>query len=198
MVEASLERDRLARSLAASGSPLDADAVDALIAGVLAAPPEIGTSWYALVADPTPADLAAALQARKTALAASHHDGTQPEDFARLSRAARLRLLRDRLAAEGFTGFIVPRADEHQGEYVPLCGQRLAWLTGFSGSAGMAVVLKDRAAVFVDGRYTLQAGAQVDTEAYDIRHLIEEPAATWLASAAKKGDAIGYDPWLHT
>jgi Xaa-Pro aminopeptidase len=191
------ERDRLAHLLAASGSSLDADAVDALIAGVLAAPPEIGTSWHALVAQPTPADLAAALEARKAALAASHHDGTQPEDFARLSRAARLKLLRDRLAAEGLAGFIVPRADEHQGEYVPLCGQRLAWLTGFTGSAGMAVVLKDRAAVFVDGRYTLQAGAQVDTQAYEIRHLIDEPAATWLA-AAKKGDAIGYDPWLHT
>ncbi|HEU0215769.1 MAG TPA: aminopeptidase P family protein [Stellaceae bacterium] len=198
MVEAALERDRLARLLAASGSPLDTDAVDALIAGVLAAPPEIGASWHALVADPTPSDLAAALEARKTALAASHHDGTQPEDFARLSRAARLKLLRDRLAGEGLAGFIVPRADEHQGEYVPLCGQRLAWLTGFTGSAGMAVVLKDRSAVFVDGRYTLQAGAQVDTEAYEIRHLIDEPAATWLTSAAKQGDAIGYDPWLHT
>jgi Xaa-Pro aminopeptidase len=192
------ERDRLAHLLAGSGSSLDADAVDALIAGVLAAPPEIGTRWHALVAEPTPPALAAALEGRKAALAASHHDGTQSEDFARLSRAARLKLLRDRLAAEGLAGFIVPRADEHQGEYVPLCGQRLAWLTGFTGSAGMAVVLQDRAAVFVDGRYTLQAGAQVDTQAYEICHLIDEPATTWLASAAKKGDAIGYDPWLHT
>ncbi|HWB52069.1 MAG TPA: aminopeptidase P family protein [Stellaceae bacterium] len=195
---ATSERDRLARLLAASGSRLDPDAVDALIAGILAAPPEIGDSWHALVADPTPAELATALEARKAALAASHHDGTQPEDFARLSRAARLKLLRERLAADGLAGFIVPRADEHQGEYVPLCGQRLAWLTGFTGSAGTAVVLQDRAAVFVDGRYTLQAGAQVDTQAYEIRHLIDEPPAGWLASAAKPGDVIGYDPWLHT
>src|SRR5215469_7718951 len=144
------------------------------------------------------ADLSTALEERKSTLAAAHHDGVQPEDFARLSRGARLKLLRDRLAADGLAGFIVPRADEHQGEYVPLCGQRLAWLTGFTGSAGMAVVLRDNAAMFVDGRYTLQAGAQVDTAAYEIRHLIDEPAANWLAAAARPGDAIGYDPWLHT
>jgi Xaa-Pro aminopeptidase len=192
------EQGRLKELLARGRSPLDVDAVDALIAGVLAAPPEIGDSWHALVAEPTPPELAAALDARKAVLAASHHDGVSAEDFNRLSRARRLKLLRERLAADGLGGFIVPRADEHQGEYVPMCGQRLAWLTGFTGSAGMAVVLKERAAVFVDGRYTLQAGAQVDTKAYEIRHLIEEPAATWLAGAAKKGETVGYDPWLHT
>ncbi len=98
------------------------------------------------------------LEALKAHLAAGHSDGVQPEDFARMPRAERLMLLREKMAADGLAGFIVPRADEHQGEYVPLCGQRLAWLTGFTGSAGMAVVLKGRAAVFVDGRYTLQAG----------------------------------------
>jgi Xaa-Pro aminopeptidase len=192
------ERSRLTTLLAEARSPIDPDAVDALIAGVLAAPPEIGASWHALVAEPTPPALATALDARKAALAKSHHDGVSPEDFARLSRARRLKLLRQELAAHELAGFIVPRADEHQGEYVPLCGQRLAWLTGFTGSAGMAVVLKGRAAIFVDGRYTLQAGAQVDSKAYEIRHLIEEPAASWLATAAKKGDVIGYDSWLHT
>src|SRR5580704_17177232 len=124
------ERSGLARLLAEAGSSLDVDAVDTLIAGVLAAPPEIGTSWHALVAEPTPPELAAALEARKAALAAGHSDGVSPEDFARLPRAARLALLREKLAAQGLAGFIVPRADEHQGEYVPLCGQRLAWLTG--------------------------------------------------------------------
>ena len=198
MDDAVAEQGRLKELLARARSPLDVGAVDALIAGVFAAPPEIGDSWYALVADPTPPELAAALAARKAALAASHHDGVSVEDFARLPRARRLRLLRTRLAADGLDGFIVPRADEHQGEYVPMCGQRLAWLTGFTGSAGMAVVLKGRAAVFVDGRYTLQAGTQVDTEAYEIRHLIDEPPATWLERAATKGEVIGYDPWLHT
>jgi Xaa-Pro aminopeptidase len=192
------EQTGLARLLAEAKSPLDVDGVDALIAGALAAPPEIGTSWHALVAEPTPPALAEALEARRATLAASHHDGVQPEDFARLSRAERLKLLRKQLASEGLAGFIVPRADEHQGEYVPLCGQRLAWLTGFTGSAGTAVVLGERAAIFVDGRYTLQAGAQVDTAAYEIHHLIDEPPVTWLAGTAKQGDAIGYDPWLHT
>ena len=192
------ECSHLAKLLAEARSSLDVDAIDALIAGVLAAPPEIGASWHALVAEPTPPELADALEARKVTLAASHHDGVQPEDFARLPRTARLKLLRERLAAAGLAGFIVPRADEHQGEYVPLCGQRLAWLTGFTGSAGMAVVLKERAAIFVDGRYTLQAGAQVDGQAFEIHHLIDEPPATWLATAAAKGDIIGYDPWLHT
>ena len=192
------DHDRLTKLLEAAKSPLDAVAVDALIAGVLAAPPEIGDSWHALVAEPTPPGLAAALDVRKATLAATHSDGVGAEDFARLPRTARLDLLRERLAADGFTGFIVPRADEHQGEYVPQCGQRLAWLTGFTGSAGLVVVLRDKAAVFVDGRYTLQAGTQVDTKAYDIRHLIDEPAANWLATEATKGDVVGYDPWLHT
>ena len=192
------ERGRLAHLLGEAKSPLDVEGVDALIAGVIAAPPEIGDSWHALVAAPTPPALAEALEARKTTLAAAHRDGVSPEDFARLPRVARLKLLRDRLAADGLAGFVVPRADEHQGEYVPMCGQRLAWLTGFTGSAGMAVVLPERAAVFVDGRYTLQAGDQVDTNAYEIRHLIDEPAATWLATTAKKGKVVGYDPWLHT
>jgi Xaa-Pro aminopeptidase len=198
MEGATPEGGRLAALLKKTGAPLDAAAVDALIAGILAAPPEIGTSWHALIVDPTPPELAAALEARRASLAASHHDGIAPADFARLPRAARLKLVRERLAADGLAGFVVPRADEHQGEYVPLRGQRLAWLTGFTGSAGMAVVLQDCAAVFVDGRYTLQAAAQVDTKAYDIRHLIDEPPAQWLATAAQQGDAIGYDPWLHT
>jgi Xaa-Pro aminopeptidase len=198
MNEAMPDRVQLARTLKAAGSTLDVAGVEALVAGILAAPEEIGTSWHALVADPTPPELAASLEALKAHLAVDHRSGVEPEDFARMPRAERLMLLRERLAVDGLAGFIIPRADEHQGEYVPLCGQRLAWLTGFTGSAGAAVVLKDRAAVFVDGRYTLQAGAQVDTKAFEIHHLIDEPPATWLAAAAGKGDAIGYDPWLHT
>jgi Xaa-Pro aminopeptidase len=198
MNEAMPDRVQLARTLKAAGSTLDFAGVEALVAGILAAPEEIGTSWHALVADPTPPELAASLEALKAHLAVDHRSGVEPEDFARMPRAERLMLLRERLAVDGLAGFIIPRADEHQGEYVPLCGQRLAWLTGFTGSAGAAVVLKERAAVFVDGRYTLQAGAQVDTTAFEIHHLIDEPPATWLAAAAGKGDAIGYDPWLHT
>ena len=95
--------------------------------------------------------------------------------------AERLFALRAELAKRGLAGFVVPRADEHQGEYVAPRSERLAWLTGFTGSAGAAVVLMDKAAVFVDGRYTLQARDEVDNSLFEIRHLIESPPAEWIA-----------------
>jgi Xaa-Pro aminopeptidase len=192
------DRDRLARLLKEAGSTYDTEGVAALIAGVLAAPAEIGTSWHVLVADRMTPALASELEALRAAMAAGYHDGLATEDFDRLPRPQRLARLRQELAARGLDGFIVPRADEHQGEYVPPRGQRLAWLTGFAGSAGLAVVLRDRAALFVDGRYTLQAGAQVDTGLFEIRHLIEEPPAAWIGTALTPGAVLGYDPWLHT
>ena len=106
--------------------------------------------------------------------------------------------LRAVFAAQGINGFIVPRNDEHFGEWVPASAERLAWLTGFTGSAGQAIVLDDRAAVFVDGRYTLQVRDQVDLDIFEPRHITEEPAASWLSEALKPGDRLGYDPWLHT
>ncbi|MDR3493880.1 MAG: aminopeptidase P family protein [Ancalomicrobiaceae bacterium] len=112
--------------------------------------------------------------------------------------AARLALLRAELARLGLTGFICPRADEHQGEYVPASAERLAWLTGFSGSAGTAVVLKQRAAVFVDGRYTLQVRAEVDTGHIEPVSIDETPVNDWLKAHLSAADRIGYDPSLHT
>src|SRR6266852_2557182 len=192
------DRDELGRLLREAGSADDPQGVEALIEGVLAAPPEIGTSWHMLVADPIIPALAGALEALRAAKAKGYRNGLAAEDFARLPRAARLDRLRRELAAQGLDGFIVPRTDEHQGEYVPPRGQRLAWLTGFTGSAGLAIVLSDRAALFVDGRYTLQAAAQADAQLFEIRHLIDEPPARWLAGVLKKGMVVGYDPWLHT
>jgi Xaa-Pro aminopeptidase len=110
-------------------------------------------------------------------------------------RLARLRAELKRLGADGV---LVPRADAHQGEYVPASAQRLAWLTGFTGSAGLAVVLAERAALFVDGRYTLQAKDQVDASLYALRHVTEQPPTEWIAANLPKGAALGYDPWLHT
>ena len=191
-------REEMARLLEAAGSAYDLDAVEALIEGVLAAPAEIGTGWHVLVADPMPQQLAVSLEALRVAKAAEYHDGLPRDDFARLPRSERLARLRQKLVSRGLGGFIVPRADEHQGEYVPPRGQRLAWLTGFTGSAGLAIVLRDRAALFVDGRYTLQAAAQIDTGSFEIHHLVEEPPAQWLATALKNGEVLGYDPWLHT
>ncbi|MBR0659068.1 aminopeptidase P family protein [Roseomonas oryzicola] len=113
-----------------------------------------------------------------------------------LSPSQRLAALRARLADAGVQGFVIPRSDEHLGEYVPPAGERLAWLTGFTGSAGMAIVLPDRAAVFTDGRYTLQVRNQTDPALWECRHVTEEPATEWLKAHAQDL-TIGYDPWLH-
>lgn len=111
------------------------------------------------------------------------------------SPGERLEALRRNLAAAGVEGFVVPRSDEYLGEYVPGSAERLAWLTGFTGSAGLAIVLPERAAVFTDGRYTTQAAAQTDPALWERRHITEEPAADWLREHAK-GRRIGYDPRL--
>ena len=112
--------------------------------------------------------------------------------------AGRLARLRAELVARGLDAFLVPRSDEHQGEYVPARADRLAWLTGFTGSAGMAAVAAERAAVFVDGRYTLQAEAEVDGALYAYRHIAEQPVTDWIAETLSSGQRLGYDPWLVT
>ncbi len=112
--------------------------------------------------------------------------------------AARVAALRRELKKVGVAGFIAPRADEHQNEYVPANAERLLWLTGFSGSAGIAVVLGDKAALFVDGRYGEQAKAQADHSIFELHHLIDEPPGEWLARNLRQGDRLGYDPRLHT
>ena len=109
----------------------------------------------------------------------------------------RLAALREVMAAEGVDGFLVPRADRHQGEYVASCDERLAWLTGFTGSAGFAAVLADRAGVFIDGRYRVQVRAQV-AEVFTPVHWPETGLAAWLTDALPDGGVVAYDPWLHT
>ncbi len=111
--------------------------------------------------------------------------------------AERVGQLRAALEPPRLDGFVVPRADAHQNEYVAPSEERLAWLTGFTGSAGLAIVLADKAALFVDGRYVVQARAQVDTNVFTIVPIAETSPADWLAKEAKKGFRIGYDAWLH-
>jgi Xaa-Pro aminopeptidase len=115
----------------------------------------------------------------------------------RRTSPARVAALRARLDALGVHGFLVPRADAHQGETVAPRDERLAFLTGFTGSAGLAIVLTDRAALFVDGRYMLQAGNQVDTDLFEVVPVHEIPAAKWLERALGEGQIIAFDPWLH-
>src|SRR5580704_3810682 len=112
--------------------------------------------------------------------------------------APRLAALREELKRRGLDGFLVPHSDEHMGEYLPARAERLAWLTAFTGSAGAAVVLKDKAAVFADGRYTLQVRAQTDTSLFDPRDLVAEGPQGWIPGNLPKGAKLGYDPWLHT
>ncbi|MET0257053.1 MAG: aminopeptidase P family protein [Methylobacterium sp.] len=110
----------------------------------------------------------------------------------------RIAALRAAMREVGVDGFVVPRADEHQSEYVPASAERLAWLTGFTGSAGTAVVLADKAALVVDGRYTLQAPEQVDTGVVTIVPLAEKAPDAWIGENLGADKVLGYDPWLHT
>ena len=112
--------------------------------------------------------------------------------------AARAAQLRREFEKAGVHGFIVPRADEHQNEYVPPSAERLMWLTGFSGSAGLAVILRDKAALFVDGRYSEQAKLQVDASVFELRNLIDDPPFVWVSRNLRPGEKLGYDPLLQT
>ncbi len=122
-------------------------------------------------------------------------NNSAPPGLATRDRVARLRA---ELARQGLAGFVLPRGDEHQGEYVAPHDERLSWLTGFTGSAGMAIVLLRQAAVFTDGRYTLQVRAQVDTGLFETRHITDEPPSEWIGEHLAKGERIGFDPRLHT
>ena len=115
-----------------------------------------------------------------------------------MSLSARLAALRAELTARGLDGFVVPLTDEHMSEYVGDYAQRLGWLTGFGGSAGTAVVLSDKAAIFTDGRYTLQVREQVSGEDYAYIPVPQDSVAGWLGRETAAGQRIGYDPWLHT
>ncbi|MFT3690246.1 aminopeptidase P family protein [Paenirhodobacter sp.] len=112
--------------------------------------------------------------------------------------APRLAALRERLALSGLDAFVVPRADAWQGEYVTEADARLAWLTGFTGSAGFCIAMRDRAGVFVDGRYRVQVRAEVDLSVYTPVNWPETQPGTWLMEALPQGGRVGFDPWMHT
>ncbi len=171
------------------GVALAADAVRDLLRGINAASVDRSDDgWIGLIAPAASPALAAQLTALRADLAgaAAVASSVKPVDA-----------LRAELARRGLAGFIVPRADEYQGEYVPACAARLAWLTGFTGSAGLAIVLTDAAAIWVDGRYTLQVRAEVDVAVFETLHITEAPASEWLAARVRAGQRVGFDPRLH-
>ncbi len=149
-----------------------------------------------------PAGRATAVARRRVALYLRPMFESHFQSFAdadeRPHSAARLQALRAELARLGVDGFIVPRADRQQNEYVPPSEERLAWLTGFSGSAGSAIVLRDRAAIFVDGRYTLAVRSQVDTALVTPVAIAEQTPEAWIVAHLGSGKTLGYDPWLLT
>ena len=182
----------LAQALAEAGIDTPIHEVEALVRGVAAAAVQ-DQDWLRLIHPE--ADDGAAYAERLEALRRTYSEAADGIDNPQ--QEARLAALRAELAERGLDGFVVPLSDEHQGEYVARRSQRLAWLTGFTGSAGMAIVLAERAALFVDGRYTLQVAAQVDGSLYEHRHVTGEPADAWLREHLGAGAALGYDPMLH-
>ena len=181
----------LSAHLSAIGADGNIAAVRALIAGVVGAS-SADDAWMQLVTPHLNDTVRKQLSALRDQIA-----GEKQVDFSVRPSTDRVDKLREQLAKDGLDGFIVPRTDEHQGEFVAPRAERLRWLTGFSGSAGLAIVLKDTAAIFIDGRYTLQVRQQTITEAFEPHHLIESPADKWISATLPDGGRLGYDPWLH-
>jgi Xaa-Pro aminopeptidase len=180
--------------LRASGVDRPLAEVEALIAGIAAAPPRADPGpALDLVAPDAPAALRDALLQRIQGRRAA---GGRPSG--RRESAARLALLRAELERRGLAGFLVPMADQYQNEFVPERALRIAWLSGFTGSAGLIVALAEKAAIFVDGRYTLQVREQVDLALFEAHHLTDSPPGDWIARNLPEGTRLGYDPWLLT
>ena len=183
MSKAKTGANAAAAQLASAGLDLSPEALRDFIAGVAAAPDQPGDAWIDLIAPEAGDDVRNALRQMKDAAAAGAGDqfpaGPAPSE--------RLAALRGELKRRDIDGFVVPRTDEHQGEYVPARADRLRWLTGFSGSAGAAVVYTEAAAIFVDGRYTLQVEHEVDTAAFEVRHLAKDRPWEWAAGRCRKG-----------
>ena len=178
--------------LKANGSALSIEELRLLAEGQLAAPEPVDVdNWMALVAADLSDDLRDALRSFMASCKAKEIERS-------LAPAARVEALRAALSNQDLDGFLVPLSDEHQSEFPPKRAQRLAWLTGFTGSAGIAVILKEKAALFVDGRYTLQVREQADPELYEFCSISADPPGSWIPKNALAGTRIGYDPWLHT
>jgi Xaa-Pro aminopeptidase len=188
--------DHLSKLLSAAGESRDIHTIKKILSGTNAAPDDLGEPlrWTKLFKTGGDAEVIAQLSALR--------DSLKPAEE---SAGGRLAALRTEMAKRHIDGFFIPRADEFQGEYVPARAERLAWITGFTGSAGYAVALTGKAAFFTDGRYTLQAQTQVDKKDFEICSLSEDqpPAPTmtpveWIEKNLPKGARFGIDPWVHT
>lgn len=172
-----------------SGSPITADGLHNALVRISASPRTYPPrSWHRLIADPLPESLADRLDAAMETLRVDIEPSQDPQ---------RLAHLREALAEAGVDGLILPRADEHMGEFIPAPAQRLQWLTGFTGSAGVVLVLPNSAVLFVDGRYTLQAAQQIDAAQWTVEHVVRTPPADYVRQHLA-GRRLGFDPKLHS
>lgn len=180
------------------GLMLSASALDEIVKGVAAAPPlPDPDAWMAMLGDGVePARIPQPIRARLSDMVAAVRERWAVAPSA--SASAKLDAMRAVLRRGRLAGMVVPKTDEHQSEYLAARSERLAWLTGFTGSAGTAIVLQERAAVFVDGRYSLQAAAQVDPAVYEVHHVSGETMTDWMAANLGDGARLGYDPWFHS
>jgi len=177
-----------------SGLEIEEAALTGFLQGVVAGPVQLDDAWMDLLGGALSPAARDALDRCRSELAAASETGLGPGP----APGERLDALRAELTRRGLDGFVIPRTDEFQGEYIPARADRLEWLTGFNGSAGAAVVGASEAAIFVDGRYTLQVQDQVDTARFTVRHLVTEPVGDYLELVFKQGQKVGFDPWLHT
>ncbi len=192
-----VDDERLRDALAKAAPHGGVNAALERLRGVAAAPSNFNPkAQRGLIASSPDHALADLLDDRLEQLSADYDQAIRPGD--RECAEQRLNALRAALKDLGLTGFMVPRVDEHLGEYVARNRQRLAWLTGFTGSAGAAVVLTDKAALFVDGRYTIQARTETSDTLYNQLNSSDTPASKWLQRNLSQVDRLGYDPWLHT
>lgn len=179
--------------LSAAKSPYSPAEVDAILLGILGAPREVRQQgWHALITSSAQAELVDALNARLEQLGAERAVGAAP------GSPERVKALREAMDAHGVTGFLVPRGDRYQGEYVPACADRLAHATGFTGSAGGAIITRDGGAVFTDGRYAIQIKQQVNSDLLSPLLYSESSLSQWMVEHLGERDVIGFDPWLMT
>ena len=184
--------ETLTTLLGNAGEDANIQEIRALIDGVNGAAVD-SSEWISLITTQPSEEIRAQLDALRREMNAAN-----PITFTIRPGNTQLKRLRERLDAAGLDGFLVPRTDEHQGEFVAPRAERLRWLTGFSGSAGLAAILSNKAAIFVDGRYTLQVRQQSDMALYEPHHLIDSPPDKWIVDNLPVGGRLGYDPWLHT
>lgn len=190
--------DSIFHALPETDAVPNGEALDSLIAGVAAAPPgQDPEDWLALLGVPTET-LTPTIKARLVERLEAERARLERAQNVTPDRRQRLEALRETLRRRRLSGFVVPKTDAHQSEYLPVCAERLAWLTGFTGTAGTAVVLRDRAVLFVDGRYVLQAEKQVDPRVFEVCHVTGGSMAEWIAHHIDAGSRLGFDPWLQS